>query len=152
MANNYYLFFNPKGKVEFIPYDFDISLGTNWHGDMSYDDFIAQDIFATTSLPAAWGDNSPRPLVGKVLAVAKYRETYLDYLEQFASKTSKAFLFSEYRAKFDQLFALYGDKTASDTVDSDPMGLSGYEQAYFFDKTKNVLDQLQIDHAGYELE
>jgi hypothetical protein len=57
-----------------------------------------------------------------------------------------------YQAKFDQLFALYGDKTDSDTVDPDPMGLAGHEQTYFFDKTKNVLDQLQLGYVGYEVE
>jgi hypothetical protein len=32
------------------------------------------------------------------------------------------------------------------------MGLAGYEQEYFFDKTKNVLDQLGLGYAGYEVE
>ena len=153
LANNYYLFFNTEGKTEFIPYDFDISLGTNWHGEMGYDEFIAQDIFNTKNLPGAlWGDNSPRPLVDKVLAVEQYRAQYVKYLEDYGLPANKLFLFSEYKAKFDQLFALYGDKTTNDTVDPDPMGLAGYEQRYFFDKTKNVLDQLQLGYSGYEVE
>jgi spore coat protein H len=152
LANNYYLYFNPAGKIEFIPYDFDISLGTNWHGDLPYDEFINQDIFATVNLPAAWGDTSPRPLVDKVLAVDKYRTRYLDLLKGDALAANKLFVFSQYKAKFDQLFALYGDKTASDTVDPDPMGLAGYEQKYFIDKTKNVLGQLKIGSSGYEVE
>ncbi len=152
LANNYYLFFNTAGKAELIPYDFDISLGTNWHGDMGYDAFINEDIFNTKNLPAAWGDNSPRPLVDKVLLVEKYREQYVKYLKDYINPASKLFLFSEYRTKFDQLFALYGNKTTNDTVDLDPMGLAGYEQKYFFDKTKNVLDQLQLGYSGYEVE
>jgi hypothetical protein len=153
LANNYYLFFNTEGRTEFIPYDFDISLGTNWHGEMGYGEFIDQDIFNTKNLPAAlWGDNSPRPLVDKVLAVEQYREQYVKYLEDYCLPANKLFLFSEYKAKFDQLFALYGDKTTNDTVDPDPMGLAGYEQQYFFDKTKNVLDQLQLGYSGYEVE
>jgi spore coat protein H len=152
LANNYYLFFNTQGKTEFIPYDFDISLGTNWHGDLTYDDFVDEDIFNTKNLPAAWGDNSPRPLVDKVLAVEKYRAQYVKYLTDYALAANKLFLFSEYKAKFDQLFALYGDKTTSDTADPDPMGLAGYEQKYFFDKTKNVLDQLQLGYTGYQVE
>jgi spore coat protein H len=152
LANNYYLFFNTAGKTAFNPYDFDISLGTNWHGDMAYDEFINQDIFNTKNLPPAWGDNSPRPLVDKLLAVEQYRAQYLQYLKDYIDPANKHFLFSRYKAKFDQLFALYGDKTSNDTVDPDPMGLAGYEQKYFFDKTKNVLDQLQIGYAGYEVE
>ncbi|MBN1761168.1 MAG: CotH kinase family protein [Chitinispirillaceae bacterium] len=152
LANNYYLYFNTAGKIEFIPYDFDISLGTNWHGDMPYGEFIDEDIFNTKNLPAAWGDSSPRPLVDKVLAVEKYREQYVNYLKEYALPANGFFLFSEYKAKFDQMFALYGDKTDNDTKDPDPMGLAGYEQKFFFDKTKNVLDQLGLDYAAYEVE
>ncbi len=152
LANNYYLYFNTTGKIELIPYDFDISLGTNWHGDMAYDEFINQDIFNTKNLPAAWGDSSPRPLVDKVLAVEKYRERYLNCLKEYILPANRLFLFSEYEAKFNQLFALYGDKTASDTRDSDPMGLAGFERLFFIDKTKNVLDQLQLGYTGYEVE
>jgi hypothetical protein len=152
LANNYYLYFNPAGKVEFIPYDFDISLGTNWHGELAYDEFINQDIFNTANLPAAWGDTSPRPLVDKVLAVDKYRKRYLELLEADALAGKKLFVFSQYKTKFDQLFAIYGHKTDIDTVDPDPMGLAGYEQKYFIDKTKNVLGQLKIGFGGYEVE
>ncbi|MBN1610343.1 MAG: CotH kinase family protein [Polyangiaceae bacterium] len=152
LANNYYLFFDTQGKIEFIPYDFDISLGTNWHGEMEYEEFIDQDIFDTKNLTTNWGDDSPRPLVDKVLAVETYRERYVKYLQDYILPANELFLFSEYQAKFDQLFALYGDKTANDTMDPDPMGLAGYEQEYFFDKTKNVLDQLQLGYAGYEVE
>jgi spore coat protein H len=152
LANNYYLFFNTAGRIEFVPYDFDISLGTNWHGELTYDDFINEDIFNTKNLTAVWGDNSPRPLVDKVLAVDKYRALYAQYLKEYPLTTNKFFVFSEYKAKFDQLFAIYGNKTASDTADPDPMGLAGFEQKYFFDKTKNVLDQLHVDYAGYEVQ
>ncbi len=152
LANNYYLFFNQNGKIEFVPYDFDISLGTNWHGEMGYDEFIDQDIFDTVSLPATWGDSSPRPLVDKVLEIEGYRERYLGYLEDYVAPENQLFLFSRYEAKFEQLRALYGDKTDNDTDDPDPMGLAGYEQTYFFDKTKNVLDQLGIGYDGYQVE
>jgi len=152
LSNNYYLFFNDEGKIEFIPYDFDISLGTNWHGDLAYDEFINEDIFSTKDLPAAWGDPSPRPLVDKLLAVEQYRARYVQYLSDYVLPANQRFLFSRYNVKFEQLFALYGDKTDSDTVDPDPMGLAGYEQTYFFDKTRNVLDQLGLDYSGYQVE
>lgn len=151
-ANNYYLYFNDKGKAGYIPYDFDISLATNWHGELSDADFINQDIFNTTLVPIAWGDSSPRPLVDKILAIGQYRDRYRQYLADYLQPKNKLFLWSEYKAKFDQLYALYGDKTDSDTEDPDPMGLAGYEKPYFFDKTKNVLDQLGLGHAGFEVE
>lgn len=152
LANNYYLYFDPKGKADFVPYDFDISLGTNWHGEMSYEEFINQDLFRTKSLPAIWGDTSPRPLVDKVLGVEEYRRRYTGYLQEYITPKNRLFLYSEYQAKFDQVYALYGSKTANDTADRDAMGLVGYERAYFYDKTKNVLDQLNLGHAGYEVQ
>lgn len=148
LANNYYLYFDDKGKADFIPYDFDISLATNWHGEMEYDEFINQDIFKTKSIPANWGDASPRPLVDKVLSVETYRERYLRYLEEYIAPRKRLFLYSEYQAKFDQVYALYGSKTENDTADPDPMGLAGYEKKYFSDKTKNVLDQLELRSPG----
>jgi hypothetical protein len=151
-ANNYYLYFNDKGKAAYVPYDFDISLATNWHGELSDADFINQDIFNTTLVPIAWGDSSPRPLVDKILAVGKYRERYRQYLADYLQPKNKLFLWSEYKAKFDQLYAIYGRKTDSDTEDPDPMDLAGYEKPYFFDKTKNVLGQLGLDPKGFEVE
>jgi hypothetical protein len=151
LANNYYLYFEPDGKVDFIPYDFDISLATNWHGELSYDELINQDIFATKSIPAIWGDNAPRPLVDKVLSVAKYRERYRKYLAEYVQPEKRLFLYSEYRAKFEQLYALYGEATKSDTADADPMGLAGYEEKYFHDKTRSVLKQLGLGAEGYEV-
>lgn len=152
LANNYYLYFDDAGKTDFIPYDFDISLGTNWHGEMDYDELINQDIFKTKSVPTNWGDASPRPLVDKILSVDKYRERYLRYLAEYIQPKNRLFLYSEYQAKFDQIYALYGSKTKNDTVDADPMGLAGYENKYFSDKTKSVLGQLELGDSGYEVE
>ena len=130
----------------------DVSLGTNWHGEMAYEEFIDQDIFNTKNLTTNWGDDSPRPLVDKGRAVEPCRERSAQYLENHILPANELFLLSEYEARFDPLLAPYGDKTTNDTVDPDPMGLEGYEQQYFFDKTKNVLDQLQLGYSGYEVE
>jgi hypothetical protein len=152
LANNYYLYFSENGKIEFIPYDYDISLGTGWHGEMGYKQFIDQDIFNTTSIPESWGDFAKRPLVDKILEIEKYRKTYVEYLKEYIKPANKLFLFSEYRAKFEKLNALYKGEDANDTSDKDPMGWQGFESDYFYDKTKNVLDQLQIPYVGYEVD
>jgi hypothetical protein len=34
----------------------------------------------------------------------------------------------------------------------DAMGLQGYEKMFFFDKTRNVPDQLQLGYSDYEVE
>lgn len=143
LANNYYLYFARARKIDFIPYDFDISLGTNWHGEMEYEEFINQDIFETKNIPANWGDTSRRPLIDKILAVEEYRARYLQYLGEYVDPERRLFVFDEYRAKFDQLQALYGNKAENDTADPDPMGLAGYEEKYFADKIASVLPQLR---------
>jgi spore coat protein H len=68
-ANNYYLYFAPKGKVYFIPYDFDNTLGTSY----AMNDTGNQN-------PFQWGANKNRPLVNKILAVSSYRNLYKGYL------------------------------------------------------------------------
>ncbi|MBN2444320.1 MAG: CotH kinase family protein, partial [Spirochaetales bacterium] len=152
LANNYYLYFKNTGKIEFIPYDFDISLGTAWHGEMNYKQFIHQNIFDTTNLPAMWGDNNRRPLVDKLLGVEKFKNKYVEYLKDYIDPKNKLFLFSMYKAKFEQLSILYKGENVNDTIDKDPMGLHGFEADYFYDKTKSVLDQLEIPYDNYEVE
>lgn len=151
LANNYYLYFTGKGKIDFIPYDYDISLGTAWHGEMGYREFIEQDIFDTANIPESWGDRTRRPLVDKILAADAYRNRYVAYLKEFIDPEKRLFLFSEYKAVYDRLYDLYKGKDKNDTADADPMGWKGYEADYFYDKTKNVLDQLGIPYGGYEV-
>ncbi|MBN2532682.1 MAG: CotH kinase family protein [Spirochaetales bacterium] len=152
LANNYYLYFKDNGKVDFIPYDFDISLGCAWHGEMNYKKFINQDIFNTVSIPESWGDYTKRPLVDKLLAVEKYKERYIYYLKYYINPAHELFVFSEYKKKFEKLSTLYKGKDVNDTIDKDPMGWQGFEADYFHDKTKNVLEQLNIPYDGYEVE
>jgi hypothetical protein len=80
---------------------------------------------------------------------------------------------SHFKVKFDEIFDMPANDPATiarskrrfaglkvlnfkwsryNTWDPDPMGLDGYEQKFFYDKTKNVLDQLKIGYAGYEVE
>jgi spore coat protein H len=152
LANNYYLYFNPKGKISFIPYDSDISLGGGWHGEMDYKAFINMDIFNTKSMPEAWGDRSKRPLVDKLLEIDKYRTRYVALLKEYIDPANKLFLYSEYKKKFEEVFALYQGQERNDTNDTDPLGWKGFEKDYFHDKTRSVLDQLKVPYTGYELE
>jgi hypothetical protein len=152
LANNYYLYFHPDGKVRFIPYDFDISLGGGWHGEMNDAEFIHQDIFDTANLTEIWGERDRRPLVDKILATDEYRKRYVELLKADIDPANGLFLFSKYGEKFEKLSALYGGRIENDTMDPDPMGWQGFEEKYFHDKTVDVLDQLGLPHDGYELE
>lgn len=113
--------------------------------DELFDDAIAHEFIIEMSQAewdGVWGDTSRRPLIDKILAVEEYRARYLQYLGEYVDPERRLFVFDEYRAKFDQVQALYGNKAENDTADPDPMGFAGYEEKYFADKIASVLPQL----------
>ena len=77
--NNYYFYFDKKGKCYFIPYDYDNILGTN----CSYGDDTA------TRNPLEWGgDGAKAPLIEKLLSVPEYKTMYIDYLLELSEESS----------------------------------------------------------------
>ncbi|MBO6168979.1 MAG: CotH kinase family protein [Bacteroidales bacterium] len=70
-ANNYYLYFTPEGKVFFIPFDYDNTLGTSLKCGVQSDSG-RQD-------PYNWGMKS-NILMYKVLQNATWRKQYRQYL------------------------------------------------------------------------
>lgn len=75
--NNYYFYFDKKGKCYFIPYDYDNILGTNCFDDTA------------TRNPLEWGgDGAKAPLIEKLLSVPEYKEMYIDYLLELSKESS----------------------------------------------------------------
>lgn len=75
--NNYYFYFDKKGKCYFIPYDYDNILGTNCFDDTA------------TKNPIAWGrDGVNAPLIEKLLSVPEYKKMYVDYLLELSEESS----------------------------------------------------------------
>ena len=77
--NNYYFYFDKKGKCYFIPYDYDNILGTNCtRGDDT-----------ATRNPLEWGKNGYKaPLIEKLLSVPEYKQMYVDYLLELSEESS----------------------------------------------------------------
>lgn len=77
--NNYYFYFDKKGKCYFIPYDYDNILGTNCtRGDDT-----------ATRNPLEWGKNGYKaPLIEKLLSVPEYKKMYIDYLLELSKESS----------------------------------------------------------------
>ena len=71
-ANNYYLYFDTgkggSGKVYFIPFDYDNTLGSSIQGEGILDD------------PMRWGRGRNRPLIDKLLLVPEYKELFKSYI------------------------------------------------------------------------
>lgn len=75
--NNYYFYFDKKGKCYFIPYDYDNILGTNCFDDTA------------TENPIEWGrDGVKAPLIEKLLSVPEYKQMYVDYLLELREESS----------------------------------------------------------------
>ena len=75
--NNYYFYFDKKGKCYFIPYDYDNILGTNCFDDTA------------TENPIEWGrDGVKAPLIEKLLSVPEYKQMYVDYLLELREDSS----------------------------------------------------------------
>lgn len=75
--NNFYLYFDNSGKVYFIPYDYDNTLGTNCFSDTA------------TRSPINWGEHAHNaPLIEKALSNAEYLAKYKTSLLTLSSSDS----------------------------------------------------------------
>lgn len=75
--NNYYFYFDTKGKAYFIPYDYDNILGTNCFTDTA------------TKNPLDWGEGVyAAPLIEKLLSVQEFKQKYVDYLLELSESSA----------------------------------------------------------------
>ena len=72
-SNNYYLYLTPGGKVYFIPFDYDNTIGTSHVCGVQKD--------SGRQSPLQWGQNN-NPLVLKVLQNPDWKAKYLSYLKE----------------------------------------------------------------------
>ena len=144
MGNNYYLYFDPQGKIEFIPYDYDQCLGSGWDGShpRGHVGIATANILTwNNTVELLTGQPSSRPLVDKILSIDQYKQQYLTYLKEYASEENNLFSYSRFLHLFDTVEALYGPFMENDTQESSNMTLTN-EQWYFETKLKSVASQL----------
>ena len=140
--NNYYFYFDKKGKCYFIPYDYDNILGTNCFDDTA------------TENPLEWGrDGVKAPLIEKLLSVPEYKQMYVDYLLELREESS---FVTGSQAEIQRLQALVKDYVYSKDLTYSSISddtaywcsnygkyklLSGDEQTnYFMAKAKSIAD------------
>ncbi len=87
--NNYYLYHNTAtGKFEFIPYDYDNTLGIWWTSIMAGVNWGTRDIYA-------WGHpTESRPLTMRILAIPELRNRFTFYVRRLLQRNfveTKAF-------------------------------------------------------------
>ena len=75
-SNNYYLYFTPDGRIFFIPFDYDNTLGTSSDCGVQHD--------SGRHDPLRWGSDD-NPLIAKILQNPIWRDTYKRYLRELTS-------------------------------------------------------------------
>lgn len=149
MGNNYYLYFNPQGKLEFLPYDYDQCLGSGWDGNLPrglVSIATANILKWNNSAAILSGQPSSRPLVEKILSFDDYKDRYLKYLKDFSMAQDSPFSYSRFMALYESVEALYGPLMKNDTMESSTMTLSN-EEWYFETKLRSV--ESQLAQLGY---
>ena len=131
-SNNYYLYFNNSGKIEFLPYDYDSGLGGGWPG-WRFDETVKQDIYR---------ESDKSILCSKVLGVKKYLVKYENYLKEFADYESGIFNYSDFKKKYFIMNKIYSGKIENEMKQGDKMILDPIVEKYFKEKLLNVREQL----------
>ena len=110
--NNYYLYYNPNSmKFEFIPYDADNTFGVDFTGN----DWGIRD------LKHFYRFDNERPLVGRILDVEVYKDSYYQYLNIVMEEYFKEnYLFT----KFNFYRELLKTHVQNDTYFSSTFGFS----------------------------
>jgi len=129
--NNYYLYENEGGIVEFIPYDVDNTFGIDWVDR----DWGIRDVLD-------WPNHGDaRPLTQRILNSEKYLSDYKSVLDTMLSQDfSEAYFFQE----FDKYQTLLADAFSRDTYFPLTFGFS-------YNDFENSDTQQVIAHAPYGL-
>lgn len=162
MGNNYYLYFNNAGKIEFIPCDFDGSLGGGFQlfdtasvGIYEWGNHTKEFLsYIAPQIPESWLDifcKYHSPLAEKIFEIDEYRALYEQYLQGFITPSNKLFIYSEYEEKYDLLHSLYSPYLDNDMDEGEEMTNDGTVRDYFYNKTKSIIDQLGLNEEDYEL-
>ncbi len=98
-ANNYYLYFVPNGKVQFIPWDYDHTFERGWSPqDMSQ--ISVYTWWDGTDFLEEGEPGKERPLIDKIFTIDDYVATYEGYLRQYIE--DGIFSTEAFTAKFEQ--------------------------------------------------
>lgn len=109
MGNNYYLYFNPLGKISYIPYDYDNVLSAGWDGIYfgGYEGIATADIMTWNDTASAlMGRDYQYPLIEKTIKDDRYKRYYLSRFETILKDPS--FAYEAFENKAHMIFDLYG--------------------------------------------
>ena len=106
-ANNYYLYFDESGKLYFIPYDYDRTLGISY----LLENTGTQDVMK-------WGTmNNSRPLVYKILSVQQFRDQYKTYLQELMNESNNYFNYDHSVCRINEWQGMIAGYIENDTYE-----------------------------------
>jgi spore coat protein CotH len=94
-GNNYYLYFDNKGKISFLPIDYDNALGQNW---VPFD-IVGSSIY-TYGHPL--NGNQHPVLINKIFSIPEYKTAYTEYVKTYLAPENRVFTWSEYDKMFHE--------------------------------------------------
>ncbi|MBF0452058.1 MAG: CotH kinase family protein [Candidatus Magnetomorum sp.] len=139
-GNNYYLYFNPDGKIDFIPCDYDSALSgielfyLPSQGIYEWSNHVNELISVIARVPLYILNAVKQyhsPLVEKIFQIQAYRTQYEDYLEAFISPSNRLFSYTEYENKFHLLNTLYSPYLNNDIDEGEEMFIEEKVKNYF---------------------
>ncbi|MBN1647165.1 MAG: CotH kinase family protein [Spirochaetales bacterium] len=162
MGNNYYLYFDPAGRIGFFPNDYDMCLGGGFMlfdpaeiGIYEWGNRCRQFLrLVAPSIPEKlldWYGTYTSPLTERIFSVDEYRALYEGYLKEFISPQSGLFLYSGFKKIFDRMYALYREDLANDMNEGAVMTNDDATTLYFSRKTKSIIRQLGLNESEYEV-
>ncbi|HBD94285.1 MAG: hypothetical protein A2015_05180 [Spirochaetes bacterium GWF1_31_7] len=147
MGNNYYLYLQKNGKVEFLPYDYDNALGGGWYPF----DIANAGLFSWADLVKEYAQKDfGRPLM-KILEVPEWREQYIENCKYLIDPANKLFVYSDYEARFDALKKIYQPYLQNDTGEGQVMVKEDAVRNYFYKRTLSVVKELNLNPVLYEI-
>jgi hypothetical protein len=151
-GNNYYLYFNPSGTIDFIPCDFDSALaGAELFyfpsaGIYEWSNHVNDLISVLAKVPVFYLDSVKKyhsPLVEKIFQIQAYRDTYETYIKAFVLQNNPVFTLEKFENKFNMLYTLYSPYLKNDINEGETMIIEERMRNYF---------QLRISSIKQELE
>ncbi|KPA10969.1 Spore coat protein CotH [Candidatus Magnetomorum sp. HK-1] len=153
IGNNYYLYFNPFGKIDFIPCDFDSALAgvelfyLPSQGIYDWSNHVNELISVLARVPLSILNSVKiyhSPLVEKIFQIQAYRQTYENYIKEFISGSNPLFAFEKFENKFNTLHALYSPYLDNHIDEGEEMLIEEKMSNYFHLRTESIINELDL--------
>jgi hypothetical protein len=150
-GNNYYLYFNPNGTIDFIPCDFDSALaGAELFyypstGIYDWANHVNELISVLTGIHISYLNGIKKyssPLIEKIFQIQAYRDMYENYIKQFVLSENPLFSLETFESKFNTLQSLYTPYLNNDIDEGEEMHIEEKMRNYFQLRISSIIQEI----------